>query len=1125
MPSVVGYYRHPTIHEDSIVFVTEDDLWRVSADGGLAHRITANPGSVMFPLFSPDGSRIAFTSRDEGTLDIYVIDADGGSPRRLTWLGSNTHTASWSRDGQRIVFASDWGQPFRGYFHLHIVSADGGTPRPLNLGPARTVGLEPGGKGVVLGRNTGDPARWKRYRGGTAGTLWIDRSGEGSYVPLLRLAGNLANPMWIAGRVYFLSDHEGYGNLYSCTPTGRDLKRHTDREDYYVRFPSTDGRRIVYHAGADLYVFDPATGEERRVDVRIPSARPQRNRKFVSPTRYFESFALHPQGHSVVSVHRGGVYRMGLWEGAALKLSPQGVGRYRLAQWMPDGRRIVAVADAPGEESIAIFADSPNAKPRLVTGDFGRVIEMSPAPAGADRVALTNHRYELILIDLATGRSRKIARSPHDRIGGIAWSPDGRWLAYGFADSRRTSRIDLLDTQSGTITPATRPEFRDIRPAFDVEGRYLYFLSERVFDPVYDTQYFAMGFPKGVVPCLVTLRRDLPSPFSLGQAPLRPPGANGANGHHHTAAAASGKEGAGKADPEKARSAKVEIDLEGIQDRVVAFPVAEGRYARVLGAKGRVLFSSFPVEGSLDQSWLPGEPPAKGKIESYDFEAMKTETVTDRVSDFTVSADGKVLGLRSGNRVRVVTATQKVENKAGNDQPGRESGWIDLERIRVAVVPGDEWRQMFREAWRLQRDQFWNESMSGLDWSAVRDRYEPLTERVASRAEFSDLLWEMQGELGTSHCYEVGGDYRPEPTWTQGSLGADLALDDATGTWHIVRFPAGDTWDEKKGSPLLAPGLDLRVGDEILAVGGQDVGRDVSPYERLVHAAGQDVVLTVRSRGSAGRIVRSGRSARGAKGVAAADGVRTVTVKTLREEFSLRYRDWINRNRAYVSEKTGGRVGYLHIPDMGPFGFSEFHRYFRNEVDKEGLIVDVRWNGGGNVSQILLQTLLRRRIGYDANRWGKPESYPVDAPMGPMVALTNEYAGSDGDIFSHSFKLYGLGPLIGKRTWGGVVGIWPRHSLVDGTVTTQPEFAFWFEDVGWKVENYGTDPDIEVEIRPQDHAAGVDPQLDRGIAEVLKILKKSPPRVPALQDRPVVRPEPLPRIGASAPAGKRRSRR
>jgi tricorn protease len=1093
MSEVRGYYRHPTIHGDTIVFVAEDDLWSVPATGGVARRLTANPGTVSFPVFSPDGRQLAFTGRDDGPPEAYVMDSQGGEPRRLTWFGTLTATVAWTRDGTRVVAASDAAQPFRGYHHLHAVPAAGGPAEPLKLGPARGITWQPDGPGVAIGRNSGDPARWKRYRGGTAGTLWVDRRGDGRFEPLVRLKGNLANPMWIRDRIYFLSDHEAHGNLYSVLPDGSDIRRHTDHQDYYVRFPSTDGTRIVYHAGADLFVFDAARNASKKLEVFLRSARPQRNRKYVPSAKFLESGDLHPDGHTLAAVVRGGVHAMGLWDGPSVRLGRGPGVRHRHAQWLPDGRRLVAISDEGGEEGCVVLSTDDPASSRRIEGDIGRTLELAVAPAGADRVAIANQRQEVILLDLATGKHQVVEKSPHNRIDGLAWSADGRWLAYGFPDTRRTSSIHLHDTQTGTTTRVTRSDFHDGTPSFDPEGKYLYFISYRWFDPVYDTQYFDLGFPKGARPCLITLRKDAPSPFSATARTPRAPQGMGpdASKDGKDGAKEPGKDGAKEGPTPTPPTPPVVVDLEGIEDRVVAFPVPEGRYVRVAGARGRALFLAFPAEGSLEQDGsMAVDPPAKGVLDAWVFDDDKSVTVADRVTTFSLSRGGKALLVRSGARLRAMSATGKAADLQAKDDASRETGWVDLERLRAAVVPGAEWRQMFREAWRLQRDQFWTPDLSGVDWVAVHDRYAPLVDRVASRAEFSDLMWEVQGELNTSHAYEMGGDYRPEPAWHQGFLGADLALDATTGSWKVARLPRGDSWDAARSSPLRAPGANLREGDEILAVDGEPVGRDATPAQRLVNLAGRDVRLTVKPAGGE---------------------TRTIAVRALRDEQPLRYRDWVERNRAHVHAKTGGRVGYVHIPNMGPLGYSEFHRYYGAEVDREGLVVDVRWNGGGHVSQLLLEKLSRVRRGYDVSRHSSPAPYPDDAPMGPMVALTNEYAGSDGDMFSHCFKLYGLGPLVGKRTWGGVVGIWPRHALVDGSVTTQPEFAFWFRDVGFGIEGHGTDPDVEVEILPQDHAAGHDPQLERGIAEIRKLLDEKKPALPDFGPRPMRRPPALPR--------------
>jgi len=1073
MSAHAGYYRQPALSGDTIVFVCEDDLWSVPAEGGIARRLTASAGRVGFPRFSPDGRRLAYTATDDGPAEIYVMDALGGAGERRTWTGGRVRTSGWTPDGKDVVFATNAAQPFASSFSLHAVPAAGGRTRALPFGRAQEIAWAPGAKarGVVLAVNSGDPARWKRYRGGTAGQLWIDRDGDGTFEPLVELAGNLASPMWIGRRVYFLSDHEGHGNLYSCTPAGRGLKRHTDHEDYYVRFPTTDGRRIAYHAGADLYLYDPRADEARGLDVRVHSAQPARQRRFVSAPKTLEGADLGPRGAQLACVARGGLFTMALWEGAPERHGAVSSARYRLPRWLPDGKHVVAVHDEEGEEGLVCFPGG-GGRVRRIRGDFGRILTLAAAPAGPDRVALTNHRQELWVVDVKTGKKKRLDASKHDRITGASWSPDARWLAYSFAPDMRTRVIRLCDVRTGKTRDATPPEFLDESPAFDPEGRYLYFLSRRAFDPVYDSHVFDLGFPRGVQPCLVPLARNTPSPFDSAARPAKPL-VSPNDGDD------SGDDGDDDGKKKKRKGPEpVRIDFAGLAGRVVSFPVPEARYGTLAAARGeRVFFTTHPVRGSIDDRM--DDRPSRTHLHAFDVGKLKLRSF-GTIEDFSLSVDRRALLIRAEDGLRALSAGTNPKDLPDDDKPRRETGWLDLRRVRVAVQPGDEWRQMFREAWRLQRDQFWTEDMAAVDWQDVHDRYLPLVDRVASRAEFSDLVWEMQGELGTSHCYEMGGDYEPGRRWHQGFLGADIAYEARTQSWKVRRIPEGDSWRRGATSPLRAPAVDVREGDVILEVNGRPVGPERTPFECLVNLAGRDVGLTVRH----------GKTRR------------RVAVRTLRSERPLRYRDWVRANRERVHEETRGKVGYVHVPDMGPNGYAEFHRSFRREVDRDGLIIDVRWNGGGHVSALLLEKLMRRRVGYDLSRWQGLMPYPAEAPMGPMVALTNEHAGSDGDIFSHCFKLYGLGPLIGKRTWGGVVGIFPRHALVDGTVTTQPEFSFWFEDVGFDVENYGTDPDIEVDWPPHEQAKGKDPQLERGLEEIRRILKEDPPKKPSLKKRP-----------------------
>ena len=1077
MASASGYCMHPTLHGDTVVFVCEEALWRVSANGGTARRLTSGRGVATHPRLSPDGTRLAFASRDEGPLEVYVMDADGGPAERVSYDGSMmTQPVGWRPDGKAILFRSNVARPFLAQHFLYEV-VPGMAPKRLEIGPARAITYEPRGRGRAIGINSGDPARWKRYRGGTAGRLWIDRAGTGAFVPLIELDGNLANPMWIGKRIYFLSDHEGTGNLYSCTPTGRSLQRHTDHTDFFARFPETDGRRIVYHAGGDLHLFDPRSGESRRIDIQMQSARTGRARKFVSAASSLQGADLHPEGHSLAVVTRGNAFTMGLWEGAPVRHGVVSASRERLARWLPDGKRIVCISDEKGEEGLVVCNADGTGTPRHIAANIGRALSMEVAPAGKDRVALSNHRQEVLIVDLSARTVRTVEQSPHDRIAGLAWSPDGRWLAYGFPVHRTASAIHLHDTHTKKTHEVTRPDFRDFAPSFDPGGSYLCFLSSRVYDPVYDNQYFDLGFPRGVIPCLLPLTKDMPSPFSDATRPPRAPTENGGNGGE--------------------KLGKVKVDLSGMADRVLAFPVSEERYWSIEAGQDRCYFVHDPIPGSLASSgWRTGgAPEARSILQCFDFKKQKAETISSSMTGFGLSMNRKTLLLRVGNRLRALAAPLTEKSLPSGGGASRETGWIDIERLRVEVDPGAEWGQMFDEAWRLQRDQFWVEDMAEVNWKQVHERYRPLVDRVASRTEFSDLIWEMQGELGTSHNYELGGDYRPEPRWFQGLLGADVAWSPSRKQWVIRHIPAGDSWVEGARSPLAAPGLDIREGDALLEVGGTKLSRTRSPEMCLVNEAGRPVVLTVQR-------PRKGKTR---------PKSRQVVVETIGNDQMLRYREWVEANRAHVHKASGGTVGYVHVPNMGPWGFSEFHRYFHHEVDRLGLIVDVRYNGGGHVSQLLLQKLARRRVGYGMSRWMGLESYPADAPMGPMVALTNENAGSDGDIFSHCFKLYELGTLIGKRTWGGVVGIWPRHSLVDGTITTQSEFAHWFQDVGWQVENYGTDPDIEVDITPADWAKGRDPQMEAGLKEVQRLIKQQKPRIPDLGPRPSMRPPKLPK--------------
>ncbi len=1090
-----GYYHHPTVQGEQVVFIGEDDLWSVALSGGIPRRLTSNLGIVSSPRLSPDGRWLAFCGREEGQPDVYVMPAEGGEMRRLTYLGTVAKIAAWLPDSQTILFLSSHrntiplDQPL-----VYRVSLAGEYPQSFLPCPTRNLSLQPHGAGLVLGRNNDDNARWKRYRGGTCGEIWIDpafpyedfKKWRGNFVKLNLPQGNPNGPMWIGERIYFVSDHDGIGNIYSCKLTGEDLRAETRHREFYARHASTDGKSIVYQMGGDICALEVKSGRDRRIDVQWRSPLVQTQRRFSTATRHLEFYHLHPKGHALALTSRGKIFSMAHWEGAVVQYGVREGARHRLAHWLHDGKRLVAVSDQEdGEEKLVVFSGEPEVEPeRVYNTPPGRIQMLLTSPV-APLAVWTTSRLELWRMNLENGDSRRLDHNEFAEINGLAFSPDGQWLAYRKKNSAAQSAIFLCRVESGEVYRITAPVLYDMNPGFDPEGRYLYFISTRVFNPFNDTIQFAVGFPGAMKPYLITLRKDLPNPFLPLPAAPGEESAAMKNGHTNGAPSAdkTAESGAGeKAEAKEKTSEPLRIDVEGIEHRVIEFPVKEGIYRQVLGVKDKVLFTSFPLQGRADlgdtSAWQ--EEDERGTLWVYDFINQKLEALTNDVSSIQVANGGKTMSYRSGRRIRVLKAGEKpAEN---SEATTRKAGWLDLGRMKYALDPRLEWRQMFREAWRLQREFFWNEKMSGVDWQKVYARYYPLLERVATRSEFSDLIWEMQGELGTSHAYEAGGDYRSVSYHSIGRLGTDLEFDAEQQRYIFTKIYRGDVWMKDCSSPLCGPGLNINEGEALLAIGGVRLSATITPGQVLANQAGQEVVLTIQGREES--------------------TPRHVTVKTLYSEYWLRYRDWVERNRRRVEEASAGRLGYLHIPDMDTRGLIEFHRYFLAQTNKSGLIVDVRYNGGGNVSFVLLEKLMRRPLGFGVKRWGVPLPRPQHAVRGPVVAITNEFAASDGDIFCHSFKFLKVGPLIGKRTWGGVIGIDNRYTLADGGRTTQPQYSFWFSDVQWHVENYGVDPDIEVDFDPGAHLRGEDPQLERGIVEALRLLEEQGEELPKFEDRP-----------------------
>ncbi len=1079
-----AYCRYPTCSGGRVVFVADDDLWEVPLEGGLARRLTTSLAEASHPALSPDGRLLAFVGQDDHEPEVYVMSARGGSPKRLTYLGGGAIVVGWTPDA-RIVFTSSASEPLEAHTWAYAQPPDGSPPERLPFGPITHLSFGRDGA-IAISRNGRDPARWKRYRGGTAGQIWLKRNEAERFRRILEeLDSNLAWPHLVGGRLYFVSDHEGVGNLYSVDLDGGDLRRHTDHDTYYLRWPKTDGSIFVYQHAAEIWAFDPEQDRYWKIPIEVASPRPQRTRRFVPPQQYLTEVAIHPKGHSVAVVTRGKLYSMPLFERAVRQHGqPQGV-RYREVSWLGEGGELLAVSDEGGEDHLEIFPSSGGPGRRLDIEGLQGIEEVVSSPDGS-RAALTTLAGELGVVDLGSGSWRLLDLSEFGQIEDVTWSPDGAWLAYSFAPSRRLRTIRLCRLSDGEVISATEAEFVDFAPAWDPEGRFLAFLSLRNFDPVPDEVYFDLSFPQATVVGMVLLTSGILPPFMP-----EPKGMGEAGSASREREGTLGAEDQAREEGEDPKEIRVELD--GISRRVVVLDIPPGRYRQLEVLSDKLLLLNEPIHPSFS-SPLSDEEREGGSLESYEIEDLHHEVlVGEGVRALEVSRDLSTMLVWVNDRLRAIGAGQKPP-ESDSDAPGRKSGWVDLDRIKVSVDPPSEWSQMLVEAWRLQRDHFWVPDMSGVDWAGVLERYRPLVARVSTRSEFSDLMWELQGELGTSHAYEWGGDHRPPPPWKLGRLGADFAFDRAVGRWRIARIVRGDTWHMQRGSSLAAGWLDVGEGDLVLAVGGVEVTPTRSPASLLVNMADQDVELTVaRPDGT---------------------GVRQVVVRAVADDRQARYEEWVAQRRTQVRALSDGKVGYVHVPDMGVAGFAAFHRSYLAEAERDALVVDVRHNRGGSVSGLLLSKLALRRIGWDVSRWAKPAPYPADAPGGPLVALVDEWAGSDGDIFAHAFKLLKLGPVVGTRTWGGVIGIEPSRRLVDGSLTTQPEFSFWFEDVGFDIENRGVEPTHEVVVTPEDWAEGRDPQLERAVELALEALRSAPARTPDLSRRRLL---PLPSLPPRKP--------
>ncbi len=992
-----------------------------------------------------------------------------------------------------------------GSTHLYSVGLDR-TVIALPVGPAMGWAPGPDHRLAVNTPNNRDSARWKRYRGGTASQLWLRDAMGGATCWPMRLPASTRRG-WFGGRLFFSSDLEagldrhpnGQAQLCSVDADGADLRVHTRHspDEGYVRDPTTDGRTIVYHAHGRLYALDSLDSAPRVIEVELALGAParetitaQHNLEHIVPDHGGDASLVGWRGASYLLTHRAGPARAVSALPGVRTREPDLLGRTGFGVW---------ASDAEGDDCLEIAPLSGEGDPRRIAGGaVGRVLHLRSNPAGT-HVAVASHDGTVRVVDVADGTAVVAGRSVNGEASGLTWSPDGRFLVWRNAGPWSIEGLVGNLVCFDTATPdraaidLTSGRFNDSEPVFTADGRFLVFLSQRTFDPHYDEVGFDLAFGESVRPWLVPLRADEPAPFgpSADGWPISElsrdksddsdpsPGADTAS----EAPADASSAGAEPGDKQTAGVPEVVIDAEGFEGRLVPFPVPSGDYTDLDVCEGGVVWLHRHEPHGVLGAWRAGadsDEPAS-QIERFGFDTRKVEVVAARADGFAVSGDGKHLVVRSKDDLLVVPSGHSVED----DDPARVV--VDLTRLRRQVAPRDEFRQMFDENARLMRDHYWRADMDGVDWHAVTERYRPLVEGLRTHDDLVDLLWEVVGELNTSHAYVSPPADPAEVSERIGLLGADLEpCDDGA---RIVRILPGESSDPAARSPLRAAGVAAREGDVITAVNGESVADAEHIGELLQGTVGRIVELS---------LLRDGR-------------LRRVAVVPLAEEETIRYHDWVARNAEYVRRRTNGRIGYVHVPDMMGLGWAQLHRMLDAASRCEGVVVDVRYNRGGHTSQLVVERLSRRVVGWDiARHYDSPMTYPFQAMRGPVVLVANRYSGSDGDIVNAAAQAMGLGPVVGERTWGGVIGIDGRFDLVDGTEVTQPRYATWMPGYGYGLENHGVDPDIEVVPDPQqwhDMLTGPvsDVQLDTAVAEVLARLRDQPAAVPPELPAPRVR--------------------
>jgi tricorn protease len=1081
----------PALSADRIAFVYGNDVWTCRLDGSGVARITSGPGLKMRPAFSPDGSLLAFSAELDGNLDVYVVPAAGGVPKRLTWHPGRDVVQGFTPDGKSVLFTSSRAAVNNRHTQLYTVPVEGGPETALPIPYADRAAYAPDGRTIAYTPNRPAHLQWKRYRGGTVSKVWLFDVASNAIdrVPQPATRCNDADPMWLGGALYLRSDRDGEFNLYAYDANSKSLTRLTDHKDFPVLGAAAASGRIVYEQAGTLHLLDPAAKKTTDLAIAVAGDLLETRPRWAKGVKWIRGAALSPSGARAAFEFRGEIVTVPAEKGDPRNLTNTTAVHERAPAWSPDGKEIAYVSDESGENELVVRAqDGKGAPKRIKVPGAGFFDELVFSPDGK-KIVLTDNSLTLWIVDLANGASKKIASErlyapSRQRMLRGSWSPDSRWVAYTLSGPTyiRTAFVYSVDEDKSYALTDGLSDVSD--PVFDRGGKFLYFLASTDAGP--QRNWFSLQNTDARITNAIyvaTLKKGTPSPL-----------AKESDEEKGEAAAKDEKrddkkdEAKGPADGKGARAAKkapeaVVIDRDGFNLRIVDLPVHPAEISNLQAGNAGQVFFQRTADG-------------KTSVQRFDFKDRKTETIVPEADDYFVSFDGKKILFKQKESLQkeppqkeswsiVASSPKKGDAKEGSDGKLKEGsdGKLKLDAIAVRVDPRAEWPEIFDEAWRVNRDYFYDPKMHGVDWKAMKAKYAAFLPYLSSRGDLNRLIQWMSSELAVGHHRNTPGDSFAEITPVPGGLlGADYEV--ASGRYRFKKVFGGLNWNPELRAPLSEPGVEVKAGEYLLAVSGKDLAPPENLYARFEATAGKIVEITV------------GPSPDG-------KGSRTVSVVPVPNEAPLRNRDWVEGNLRKVDAATGGRVAYVYVPNTADLGHTYFKRYFYPQAAKDAIIVDERFNGGGSVADYYIEALTRQPIAWWAMRYGEDLKTPSASIQGPKVMLIDETAGSGGDLLPWMFRHFKVGTIVGQRTWGGLVGILGFPTLMDGAVVTAPNLGFWTPEEGFGVENVGVPPDVEVEQTPADVIAGHDPQLEKAIAIAMEELKKNPPQKPKRPPMPV----------------------